>query len=315
MSSFYEAIKARYLNRFMPLSSKKKTAELLDFRNLLQTKIAYANSGTNCQVLGFRANDYLRASFHEVMRYSSRGLISYNDFCINAQEVSRSWRYVTLYYSLYFFIISFGRMAGRSLIYLDDQEARGLSMLITPLTGSNISLGSGNYLLTLDKPSDPLATREFAEIAISKLSSKSHETAWNQFHLLLQSWKHDFSGRGLATVAGMMNCLKHSSTVFSETRNRVNYRGVFALKEIDKAIVHLGSDKLSMSIEELDREVATKTGRLSSEADIMQAAHSLGAYFYCCHSLAFRDLLNGQPHPGTHYIKNLLNQIDLSRAA
>jgi hypothetical protein len=119
MTTFYDALKSRYLNRYKNLSSKKKAAEELDFRDLLSTKIAYANIRESTPFLGIKANDYLKASFHEVLRYTTRGMIAYNDFCETAQTNSRSWRFVTLYYSLYFFVISFGRMAGRSIIFFE----------------------------------------------------------------------------------------------------------------------------------------------------------------------------------------------------
>jgi hypothetical protein len=305
MTTFYDALKSRYLNRYKNLSSKKKAAEELDFRDLLSTKIAYASIRESTPFLGIKANDYLKASFHEVLRYTTRGMIAYNDFCETAQTNSRSWRFVTLYYSLYFFVISFGRMAGRSIIFLNSDEARELTALIRTLANSEISLSSGNYLITLDKPNEPLAIRDNIEVSIIKLNKGSHENAWHEFKSLLDIWKIEFSDKSLATVTGMNNCLSRSPAIFSETRNRINYRGDIALHEIDELILPLGSDKRSMSIEALEREIISNVHPIISQNDVMQAAHSFSSFFYVCHRNAMLDLADTQPHPGTHYIKQI----------
>ena len=306
MSTFYETIKALYLNRYMSLSSKKKAAEQLDLRDLLQNKILHAKDSGGVPILGFRSSDYLKASFHEVLRFSSRGIIAYSDFCVDPQLTSRSWRYVTLYYSLYFFVTSFGRMAGRSILYLDSDDARNLSVLVSGLARSTFNLKSGDYLISLDRPNDPLVSRDFVDVTISRLNGGSHQNAWNQFNLLLNSWRNEFSGKGWATVNGMIGCLRPSPCIFSEARNRINYRGIAALHEIDKSILHLGSDKSRMSVDELDREVMSIIGPLSGDNDVLQVAHSLGSFFCSFHQTALRDLSDGQPHPGTYYIKHLL---------
>jgi len=150
MSEFYNHIKSRYLNRYMTVLVKKKAAELYDFRYLIQNQVKKVRVDGKDFVLEVDPADYLVASFNELIRYAGKGLIAYEDFCLEPRLTSRSWRYVTLYYSLYFFAVAFGRIAGRSVVFIDSSEALNTTRLFTLLAGSSHQVKKGNYVLILD---------------------------------------------------------------------------------------------------------------------------------------------------------------------
>ncbi len=310
MSEFYDVIRSRYLNRYMTVISKKRDANIYDFRHLIQNKVLRSRLEHGICILEVDPEDYLLASFNEIIRYMGRGLVAYHDFCLEPRMTSRSWRYVTLYYSLYFSAILFGRIAGQSIIYLDSNEASTLASLVALLAGSNHRISKGNYLLIIDKPDQPLVTRSAVEIkVVNAKNNGSHEIAWSQFYGILNSWTASFRGRSLATLNGIRNSLARNTSAFSEARNRINYRGRYALAELDEGIVFLGPDKRSMSLDELDREVSLITPFSgSNESSILQVAHTLGSFFFALFSEALNDLQAGQPHPGSHYIKQLAKQ-------
>jgi hypothetical protein len=60
-----------------------------------------------------------------------------------------------------------------------------------------------------------------------------------------------------------------------------------------------------MSIEALEREISSNVYPIISQNDVMQAAHSFSSFFCVCHRNAMLDLADTQPHPGTHYIKQI----------
>lgn len=307
MSEFYDAIRYKYLNRYMTVLSKKRDANTCDLRHLIQNKVLRSQFDHGTCILEVDPQDYLLASFNEITRYMGKGLIAYHDFCLEPRLTSRSWRYVTLYYSLYFFAILFGRIAGQSVVYLDSNEASVLTGLVSALTGCNHQLSKGNYLLTIDKPEEPIVTRSSVKIKVINVANNgSHEIAWNQFHGILNSWRASFRGRSFATLNGIRNALSRNSSAFSETRNRLNYRGKYTFMELDEDIVFLGPDKRNMSLDELDKEVSLINRFAgSNESSILQVAHTLGSFFFALFSVALNDLHVGQPHPGSHYIKQL----------
>jgi hypothetical protein len=311
MSTFYEYIKSQYLNRYMTVLVKKKAAEQYDLRYLIQSQVQSARVESGDLVLEVDAKDYLTASFNELIRFAGKGLIAYEDFCLEPRLTSRSWRYVTLYYSLYFFVVAFGRIAGRSVIYLNSSEALHVTTLYSTLTRSSQQFRQGNYVIKLDKPEEPLAIRNSAQIRLVALAnSGSHESSWSQFYEILNTWKTIASGRSLVTINGIRNCLKRKTSVFSETRNNLNYRGNYTLKELDNLIVFLGPDKRSMSLDELDREIsATVPLSADEEATTLQVAHTLGSFFYAFFKSALGDLNSGQSHPGSHYVKQLTKRL------
>jgi hypothetical protein len=311
MSEFYHHIKSRYINRYMTILVKKKDAELNDFRNLISNQVRSVRVDGKDFVLEVDPKDYLVASFNELIRYAGKGLIAYEDFCLEPPLTSRSWRYVTLYYSLYFFAVAFGRIAGRSVIYIDSPEARSITNLFSLLAGSGHQVTKGNYVLIIDKPEAPLAIRDSLEIRLARLDGGgSHENSWSQFYNTLNTWIPGSKGRSLATVNGIRNCLAINTSIFSEARNNVNYRGKYTLKELDNLIIFLGPDKRSMSLDQLDREISA-TVRLSAkeEATTLQVAHTLGSFLYVLFKSALNDLHGGQPHPGSYYVKQLVKRI------
>jgi hypothetical protein len=314
MSEFYDVVRSRYLNRYMTVLSKKRDANTYDFRHLIQNKVLRARLDQGNCILEVHPEDYLLASFNEIVRYMGKGLIAYYDFCLEPRLTSRSWRYVTLYYSLYFFAILFGRIAGQSVIYLDSIEASALANLVAALSGSDYQLCKGNYVLVIDKPDEPIVTRSAVEIRVVNTGNNgSHEIAWSQFYDILNSWRAGFRGRSLVTLTGIRNSLAKNTSVFSETRNRLNYRGRYTFLELDEGIVFLGPDKRSKCLDELDREISLITRFTSaSESSVLQVSHTLGSFFFALFSVALNDLHSGQPHPGSHYIKQLTKRFEVA---
>ena len=314
MSEFYDLIKSRYLNRYMTVLVKKKVAELYDFRYLMQNAVQRVRLDRGDCILEVDPTDYLVASFNELIRYTGKGLIAYEDFCLEPRLTSRSWRYVTLYYSLYFFVVAFGRIAGRSVVYIDSSEALNITRLISLLAGSSHQVKKGNYVLVIDRPEAPLVIRNSLEIRLVELSNGgSHENSWNPFYEILNMWRTGARGRSLVTVNGIRNCLARKTSVFSETRNKLNYRGKYTLKELDELIVFLGPDKRTMSLDELDREISATAPFSSEDEDtILQVAHTLGSFFFMFFKSALNDLHGGQPHPGSHYVKQLAKRLQVS---
>jgi hypothetical protein len=262
-------------------------------------------------VLEVDTTDYLLASFNELIRYAGKGLIAYEDFCLEPRLTSRIWRYVTLYYSLYFFAVAFGRIAGRSVIYINSSEALHISTLFSLLAETDCQFKKGNYVITIDKPEEPLAIRDTLEIRLVALAEGgSHESSWSQFYEILNMWRTATSGRTLLTVNGIRNCLARKTSVFSEARNNLNYRGKYTLRELDNQIVFLGPNKRNKSLDELDREIsATVRFSADEESTTLQVAHTLGSFFYVFFKSALDDLQGGQPHPGSHYVKQLAKRL------
>jgi hypothetical protein len=98
--------------------------------------------------------------------------------------------------------------------------------------------------------------------------------------------------------------------VFSEARNNLNYRGKYTLRELDNQIVFLGPNKRNKSLDELDREIsATVRFSADEESTTLQVAHTLGSFFYVFFKSALDDLQGGQPHPGSHYVKQLAKRL------
>jgi hypothetical protein len=311
MSEFYEYIKSRYLNRYMTVLVKKKAAELYDLRYLIQNQVRRVRLVGKFLVLEVDTTDYLLASFNELIRYAGKGLIAYEDFCLEPRLTSRIWRYVTLYYSLYFFAVAFGRIAGRSVIYINSSEALHISTLFSLLAETDCQFKKGNYVITIDKPEEPLAIRDTLEIRLVALAEGgSHESSWSRFYEILNMWRTATSGRTLLTVNGIRNCLARNTSVFYEARNNLNYRGKYTLRELDKQIVFLGPDKRNKSLDELDREIsATVRFSADEESTTLQVAHTLGSFLYVFFKSALDDLHGGQPHPGSHYVKQLAKRL------
>lgn len=311
MSEFYEYIKSRYLNRYMTILVKKSAAELCDFRYLVQNQVKKVRRAGGDLVLEVDTADYLLASFNELIRFAGKGLIAYEDFCLEPQLTSRIWRYVTLYYSLYFFAVAFGRIAGRSVIYISSREALHAASLYSLLTGQPCQLRRGNYMIKLEKPEEILVIRDSLEIRLVALAEGgSHESSWNQFYEVLNTWRTVTSGRSFSKVNGIRNCLARKASIFSEARNNLNYRGSYTLKELDSQIVFLGPDQRSKSLDELDREIsAIVRFPVDEETTTLQVAHALGSFFYVFFKTFLDDLHGGQPHPGSHYVKQLAKRL------
>jgi hypothetical protein len=225
-------------------------------------------------------DDYIIASHNEFLRYAIRGIINFEDFCKEPNGISRAWRFVTLYYSLYFFTISIERLAGLSVIYLNLEECGRLSNIISTLSGTCCVLQRGDYQIKLHNRNEPLASRSEVIVELKKLNTSSHESTWILFSQIVLDWTTWMKGKSLTTAKGIHNCIKSKSTIFSERRNIVNYKGLYACHELDNEICFLKSSMKDETLEELEKKIMRITSLSNSDDSVMQSALKICSLYY-----------------------------------
>lgn len=147
--------------------------------------------------------------------------------------VSEGWSVVAVYYWAFYLITAWGRLLGRTSIFLDDSRTRSL----VALSGGQ-SIAAGTYRLTLSASND--AGRVHIEIRKAS-ASRVHDSSW-------RVWKEALSTRvresrnsdGSKDELDYYETILKSFNVLGETwpsdlRNAANYAPVFGYRAVRRS--------------------------------------------------------------------------------
>lgn len=140
------------------------------------------------------------------------------------------WQYVTSYYLFFFSITTLFRLNHNGFVFLNDSQAKQMSDLFTILSTVPVKLNSGNYSFSVLE-----IETDYVIINLASAESDVHKKSWAKAkqlidELLKLSNKDNDELSILEKLSYISNDRELGSSFVSETRNKVNYNGIYGLE-------------------------------------------------------------------------------------
>ncbi|KJV05770.1 hypothetical protein [Methylocucumis oryzae] len=173
----------------------------------------------------------------DIELFYTRMVVQYVDLHKNV-DLSPAWQYVTSYYLFFFSITTLFRLLHHGFVYLNDSQAQKLTRLITLLGSQPINISSGNYSFLVSE-----ILTDYVTVDLKFIGSDVHKNAWNKSKTLIDDIRRNCRrNNDEKTILDALSIINNSigASFPSETRNKVNYNGIYGVESIDNKIYRNG---------------------------------------------------------------------------
>lgn len=244
----YLKIREKYVLPLISYKVKFSDMETINIKYLLNNNITGASKLSNTKYkIFFNKEDLYKALIVDGEYFFTRAIVQYSNLILSSQNNSSCWNTVTQYYFSYFSATALLRYLHRGNIFLDGENARRISELMTDFIGEIIQLKAGNYTfrvrnesyrtesgITIDDTSDI-----YMELAYTA-NNGTHEQTWISIDELLNEMiAMDFSHDDELTILKGLKKISndYTPTFPSKLRNIVNYRPPYGYKSIEAKLL------------------------------------------------------------------------------
>ncbi|KZB90374.1 hypothetical protein A2U94_16345 [Bacillus sp. VT 712] len=241
-------------NYIFPLLNYKVELDKLEFNNLkyaLKNKIKGLKSIEDKKYeITFNRDDLLKALLGEIDYFYTRALVQYVNILKSKDALSSCWGVVTQYYFSFFTINTLLRMAHRGNTFLNSEDCKVISDILTALYGELIKVPKGNYVFHIKEYDDSTDLC----LVLKKTDSGTHEQTWSTLETFLEEL---LKNKTKDDEYAFLKIIKQISDQYnvnfpSSIRNEVNYKPQYGYKSIKNEIRNFVPD---MNLEVIVKEI------------------------------------------------------------
>lgn len=184
----------------------------------------------------FLKEDFYRMLIAEVSLFQIKRMRQHE--CIVALKKSANWKFVTLYYDLFFSSFILLLFLHRGFVFIDENNARRIEDLLNQSSTDDIfRFPKGNYFFwadTQENDDDDLVVVSFAP-----RKDNTHEALWKTLPDIVKKEIYEFADTDEKAIYGTLNeyVKTYGATFPSQTRNFYNYSPLSAENDINNQIM------------------------------------------------------------------------------
>lgn len=275
---------------FYSSASHKKYKKNLK-AGLLTLPLSIDNSSANEKKLFFSFTESCQGDliktifFNDVELFYNKAIIQYGDYLNYIKQSARlsssnTWKYVTLYYLLFFLVTTLSRYLKNGFIYFNSED---IKIINNNSTENQSSLEKGTYEFSYENN----------KIIIKKSSLSVHEITWINFtQKILPEFKKEIQSYKNKEEQDLIDLFisqfKNLGKTFpSSYRNEINYQGVRSSDELNKKIVPIIH-------EHLKNFYYINNDNKNKEVKKSQVSYYLTIYLFNLVQLIVNDMLDRQ---------------------
>ncbi|MCX7068059.1 MAG: hypothetical protein NTW85_10265 [Methylococcales bacterium] len=217
-----------YIFPLIPYGKKCKDAKHFDLKNILSSKVEGVVIGVTNNNYSLKINKdiFFSSLICDVELFYTRMIVQYVDLHKNS-NISHTWKYVTSYYLFFFSITTLLRLLHKGFVFFDGSQAKELSDILTILGGEAIQINKGNYSFSVSE-----ILTDYVTIELKSADSNAHQNAWKKIKEVIDEpcKKNNDEKSILNKLSHIMNRNNMGEAFPSETRNKINYNGIYGLE-------------------------------------------------------------------------------------
>jgi hypothetical protein len=234
----FSQLRNKYIFPLIPYGKPQKSIKFFDLKDTLSSKVDGVVIGThnNSYSLKIGKDVFFNSLTCDIELFYTRMVVQYVDLQKNI-NLSPAWQYVTSYYLFFFSITTLFRLLHKGFVYFNDSQAKNLSRLLTALGNQAININSGNYSFSVSE-----ILTDYVTIELNFVGSDVHKNTWNKSKSLIDDVRINARKNDEKSILDALSIINNSigASFPSETRNKINYNGIYGLESVVNTIYRNG---------------------------------------------------------------------------